>query len=542
MAIANSPEKVEWEYIIVGTGVGGATLGYRLAQAGKNVLFCEQGYSYIGSSAALTGDYAENFFLSPEAPQPKHEEILARSGRWSSLITDSSGERDKDHIPFIGAGSGGSSALYGGAMERFWHEDFEPLKWHKKAEESSLPEEWPVSYDEFEKYYDQAENLYRVRGGDDPLKVNQKLTSIAAPPQLSVANQHLSHFLKSRGAHPYRLPTACEFTPGCQTCQGFLCAQDCKNDSVKVCLKPAVELHGATLLDCCTVTRLESNGPRATGLIANWRGQEIRLRGNTIILAAGALATPMILLRSPKNTSSEGLANESGMVGRNLMRHCVDLYVLLSGVKPGPEENPKEIGFNDYYLHCGEKLGSVQSFGRLPPAGIITETLEQDLRNGPLPFTANLFKTAKPLARLFFSKALCNRLVLASTLEDLPYQENRVLPDSKSGIRFCYRIARYESQRIQRFRQLMKQTLKPWRFMLIKQAENNDRLAHVCGTCRMGDDPKNSVVNHFNCTHSIKNLYIVDSSFFPSSGGTNPSLTIAANALRVADHMLNMES
>jgi choline dehydrogenase-like flavoprotein len=85
----------------------------------------------------------------------------------------------------------------------------------------------------------------------------------------------------------------------------------------------------------------------------------------------------------------------------------------------------------------------------------------------------------------------------------------------------------------------MRRILKPYRHLLLKQGENNRRLAHVCGTCRFGLDPRDSVLDRDNKAHGIDNLYVVDASFFPSSGGTNPALTIAANALRVAEHLIN---
>ena len=126
-------------------------------------------------------------------------------------------------------------------------------------------------------------------------------------------------------------------------------------------------------------------------------------------------------------------------------------------------------------------------------------------------------------------------------MEDLPYSDNRVLPavDGPAGaVHITYRLRDQDRVRIARFRSLMKTALKPLRWRLIKQAENNQRIAHVCGTCRFGNDPKTSVLDQNNRCHDLDNLYVVDSSFFPSSGGTNPSLTIAANALRVADQLV----
>lgn len=527
-----NPEKINWDYIIIGTGVGGSTIGYRLAQAGKKVLFCEQGRSHLKISDSLSGDYAEQFFPAAATPGFQHRDILEKSGRWASEIADISLQKTTRHIPFIGSGTGGSSALYGAAMERFWPEDFEPKQWHKEANGSSLAEKWPISYDELKPFYEQAESLYRVR---------KEVGSPDSPPQLSPANKKLFDFLAGKGMHPYRLPCACEFLPECKSCQGFLCNQECKNDSVKVCLKPAIDQYGATLLDQCQVKSLHSDGQRITGVSANWKGELLKLRGKHIILAAGALSTPVILLRSATSHSPNGLANESGMVGKNLMRHFVDMYVVLSGKKPDKSDNTKEIAFNDFYITNDNKFGSVQSFGWMPPAEIIAESLEQDIKNSFFPYGAFIFNRMKPVVRPMLEKILCNRLVLASTLEDLPFPENRVMPDGDNGIQFSYQISEYDKRRIDLFRQQLKQTFRKMRYILIKQAENNERLAHVCGTCRMGDNAKDSVVDKFNRAHDLDNLYIIDSSFFPSSGGTNPSLTIAANALRVASHLLRQD-
>jgi choline dehydrogenase-like flavoprotein len=132
------------------------------------------------------------------------------------------------------------------------------------------------------------------------------------------------------------------------------------------------------------------------------------------------------------------------------------------------------------------------------------------------------------------------RFILATTLEDFPYADNRVTPASEPGSRLAirYRLHEGDRERIAAMRAAMKEVLTGYSYKLIKQAENNQRIAHACGTCRFGDDPATSVLDRNNRAHGLANLYVVDSAFFPSSGGTNPSLTIAANALRVADHLL----
>lgn len=531
-----------WDVIVIGTGMGGATLGYALAKAGKRVLFCEQGRSHLADEAALRGNYAETFFPEPDVPRAQHREILARSGRYGDGIEDRSGPRRRRYIPFIGAGSGGSSALYGMALERFLPEDFRPREKFSamldRAPDSTLPETWPITYEELAPYYAQAERLYRVRGSADPLRGDQASQTLQSAPPFSVANQELFAFLRGKGLHPYRLPSACEFLPGCRGCQGFLCLRDCKNDSARICLAPALRDHGAALLDRCRVLRLEATRERVTAVACRHQDQDVMLRGETVLLAAGALQSPMLLLRSHSKSWPQGLANDHDLVGRNLMRHCVDLYALSPKTAPVDRDNGKEIAFNDLYAAGSQRLGSVQSFGTLPPSGMIVETLEQNIRDSALAGLAGGFRLVKPLVSRILARKLSRTLILASLLEDLPYHDNRVLPAGgpESGdVILHYHLHSFEKERIAEFRRQLMAILKPYPVTLMKQAENNERIAHACGTCRFGEDPRDSVLDRTNRAHGLENLYVVDSSFFPSSAGTNPSLTIAANALRVAD-------
>jgi hypothetical protein len=227
------------------------------------------------------------------------------------------------------------------------------------------------------------------------------------------------------------------------------------------------------------------------------------------------------------------------------MRHHVDLY-LITPRTPGPLDNrQKELAFNDFYGPAGgaagRTLGSVQSFGRLPAAAILAESLEQDIRDGSLPWAAGPFKLVKPFLKGALEKLVDRSFVLATIMEDLPYQDNRVTPSSgapASPLTMRYTVHPYDQERTDSFRAAMLDLLKPYKAKLIKQAENNQRIAHVCGTCRFGSDPADSVLDSNNRAFGVNNLFVVDSSFFPSSAGTNPSLTIAANALRVADRLL----
>lgn len=528
----------DWDAIVVGTGMGGATLGHALAQAGRRVLFLEKGTA----TPDLLGHYAEDDFPRAEAPQPSHKAILVRGGRYAEQMADHSRARVQRFVPFIGAGRGGSSALYGMALERFFPSDFAAADHYAAPAGASLPARWPVSYAEMAPYYDAAERLYRVRGSADPLRADGAREHLMAPPPLSPAAAEMFGFLRERRLHPYRLPQACEFVDGCQGCQGYLCARNCKNDANNICLQPALRRHGARLLDACDVTALEADGARVTGVVCERHGARITLRAPTVILAAGALETPRILLQSASAHWPQGLANASGLVGKYLMRHHIDLYLVEPKLEGGFDNRQKEIAFNDFYLKDGRKLGSVQSFGRLPPAAMLAASLADDLRQGPLPLAASLFGLARPFVTPVLRGLVERRFILATTIEDFPYADNQVAPaaaaERGSRLAIAYRLRDADRERIAAMRGAMKGVLAGYRYKLIKQAENNQRIAHACGTCRFGDDPATSVLDRNNRAHGLANLYVVDSGFFPSSGGTNPSLTIAANALRVAAHLL----
>lgn len=531
-----------WDVVIVGAGMAGATLGHALARAGKKVLFCEKGRD-PGEAGALLGQYAETFKRAPGVLSEADGEILRGAGRYPRALHDVSGRKPRDFVPFIGSGSGGSSALYGAALERFFPEDFTPASNHPVGHEADLPEAWPVTYEEMRPFYEQAEALYRVQGGPDPLKGERGPTYAKPGVPLQPDNQELWDFFEAKGLHPYPLPLACEFKPGCDGCQGLLCRNDCKNDSGRICLAEAVR-HGATVWNSCEVKRLEAG--RASGhetakvyrALCLREGNEVYVEAKIFVLAAGALDTPALLLRSAdKQLWPDGLANSSGLIGKYLMRHYVDIYAIFAKTSP-LGGGLKQIAVNDFYQSDEGKLGTLQSFGFLPPGAVVVDSLQDDLRHGPVPLLGSAVGLARPLMAAFLGALFGRATMMASIMEDLPYPTNQVFLGENDQICIDYRIHPTEMERIRLFRKKVAAALSPMRHMLIKQAENNQRIAHVCGTCRFGKDKSSSVLDENNRAHDLGNLYVVDSSFFPSSGGTNPALTIAANALRVAAHIL----
>jgi choline dehydrogenase-like flavoprotein len=528
-------ERVLWDAIVVGTGMGGGTLGYSLARSGRRVLFVEKGRS------TLPGTPGTIRAAMPEVAEPRagrsegtFYDALARGGRSNDEIEDISGRSPKRFVPLIGSGTGGSSGLYGMVCERFFAGDFTPRQNFRNPGDSTVPDAWPVTYDEMRSWYAAAEKLFGVRGQPDPLRPDAAESGLPAAPPFSADNRPLVDHLVGRGLHPYHLPMACDYTDGCPTCQSYLCHKSCKNDAARNCVLPAVAEYGAHLLPECRAVRLEADKTHVQQVICESHSGTVALKAKVVVLAAGALVTPMLLLNSRSADWPNGLANGSDWVGRNLMRHLVDLIEIWPQRDSHITAPNKEIGLNDFYFWEGQKYGTVQSFGSMPPMELLTN------QPGLWPKALRLMN---PVVRRVYERFFNGGLVLAAMLEDLPYLDNRVTSfegpssDGRQRLRIQYRFHASETERHAVFLRQLKEVLQPFRKINLRGAEDNRALAHVCGTCRFGSDPKTSVLDPQNRAHEVDNLYVVDTSFFPSSSGMNPSLTVAANALRVAEHI-----
>lgn len=528
-------ERVTWDVIVVGTGMGGGTLGYSLAKSGRKVLFVEKGRSTLpGAPGTIRSSMPELAEPLASRSAETYYDALARAGRSTDEVEDISGRRSHRFLAGIGSGTGGSSALYGMVCERFFARDFTPRQDFRDPGDSTVPEAWPVTYDQMRPWYAAAEKLLGVRGQPDPLRPEAADANLPAVPPFSADNQLLVDNLVRQGLHPYHLPMACDYTDNCVTCQSFLCNQSCKNDSARNCLLPALTEHGAQLLTECRVVRLDADATRVQQVICEHPSGTLALRGKVVVLAAGALITPVLLLNSRSGDWPGGLANGSDWVGRNFMRHVVDHFEVWP--RPGchiTAEN-KQIGLNDFYFWEGQKFGTVQSGGAMPPADA--------LLNHP-GWQHRALRLISPAVRPIYERFISGGLVLAAIMEDLPYLDNRVLPydrpssDGRQRLRLQYRLHASEIERRAVFMREVKKALKPFRNITLRTAASNAALAHVCGTCRFGTDPTTSVLDPQNRAHEVDNLYVVDTSFFPSSTGMNPSLTVAANALRVAAHV-----
>jgi choline dehydrogenase-like flavoprotein len=505
-----------WDVIVIGTGMGGGLAGRRLAEHGLSVLFVEKGpVGYRTERQHLHADFKEY-----GARQMR--------GFWPTRIeTRLDGGRSVRFFGPLGSGVGGSSVFYAAALERPERHDLESVEGLEHPTGG-----WPIGFDAFLPYFYQASDLLSARGEADPLSDLPGPKLAAAP--LNEAEALLFEDLRQRGLHPYRSPEAMRRLPGCDDCLGRKCPRQCKMDGRSAGVEPALETGQAELLADCEVEELIETSGRITGLKVRTDGQEFMLHADTVVLAAGTLHSPRLLLRS-RGTHAAGCANSSGWVGRGLMFHLSEMVALWPKRGNPAVGATRAVSFRDLYTYDGNRLGLVQSMGVAADAGWIAFYLKALIERSVLRHIPGIGRLAT-VAVAISAKVFGNATVLVGVLEDLAYPENRVMPhpDEPDVPLIEYRLSDELKRRRALFRRIIRRKLG-WHRSLLLGFGPDLNYGHPCGTLRFGKDPALSVLDADCKAHDLENLFVADASFMPSSMGVNPSLTIAANALRVAD-------
>jgi choline dehydrogenase-like flavoprotein len=509
-----------YDVIIIGTGAGGGTLARHLAPSGKRILVLER------------GDWL------PREPQNWLAQDVFVDNRYVSPDTWYDGD-GKPFQPQIHYFVGGATKLYGAALYRLRREDFGELRHH-----DGVSPAWPISYDEIEPYYTRAETMYEVHGarGEDPTEplasAPYPFPAVAHEPRI----QALSDDLAAAGYHPFHAPCGVRLNAAdmphspcvrCQNCDGFPCAVHGKSDAEVLGIRPALEHPNVTLLTNAQATRIETNpaGTAATEVEVQQNGSKERFAGDLIVLACGAANTAKLLLMSANDRHPKGLANGSDQVGRNYMFHNSQAVLALSR-----EENPtvfqKTLGLNDFYFGSDDHdypLGNIQMVGK-SQAPMFRGEKPGETRLAP---EWTLERVAKHAVDFWLST------------EDLPRPENRVTVDGDGKVTLRYTATNdvpkkelYGKLRSMLGHLNMHSDHLLHRFAYMKNEIPVAGVAHQAGTCRCGDDPASSAVNRDCRAHELDNLYVVDTSIFPSIGAVNPALTAMANSIRVGDHLL----
>lgn len=509
---------IEWDIIILGGGMGGGVMARALTEKGLRVLLVEKGNLKHQRSPA------NSIVVEEEDPEKRLD-----SGRLPHKIK---GLVDNTEITIwasLGCGVGGSTLLYASALQRMNPSDFEfrTLPCGKKIS-------WPFSYDELKSYYEQSEKMFSVCGTHDPLESDIN-SNLKKPPEMCEADQLFYKKFKQIGLHPYRLHVGIKYGEGCDECGGKICHSNCKQTAYNCGIIPALKTGKLKILERAEVIKLNASKTKVESVVIKRFGSEYQVRGKVVVLSAGALFTPLILLKSKNEYWPKGLSNDSGLVGKNLMFHATDFIAFWPPRRCSFNGPKKTIAVRDFYYYNGIKLGEFQSSGLSAGYANILYALR-------LIFDQSAFRKISLIRHMLrmpayiASKFLGEATVFATILEDNPYPENRVIEDEKesAGMRFVYTTHIELKNRYFLLRRLLREKISNLRSFPLYLGVNLN-YGHPSGTCRAGDDPKTSVVNKDCRSHSIENLYVADSSVMPTSGGTNPSLTIAANSLRIAD-------
>ena len=501
---------VDCDVAIIGTGPGGATLAYALRNYGVRVLLIERGD-----------------FLPREPENWDKVEAISRE-RYSPKL-EWLDHKDRSFRAPVRYSVGGQTKVYGACMLRMRSSDFEAVQ-----HEDGISPEWPFKYKDLEPYYSAAEQIYRVHGktGEDPTEPPRSTPFPFPEIEHESYVADLSGRLKQQGLHPFHLPMGVDLHPGgkcirCDTCVGFPCQVQAKSDAEICCVRPALKSPNVELWTRAVASRLitDQSGKTIDGLEVRKDDELWMVRASIFVSSCNAVDSVKLFLRSSNSLHTDGLANSSRLLGRNYMQHNNTTIFALDPRRRHETIFQKTLAINDFY--SGDKdwpfpMGNIQLSGNAH-----VEHLFHKQRF--------LSKWARP--RSFFQEMTHRGIGWFLITEDLPDPRSRVALTSNGTVKIYRGRNNLGSHRklISRARLMLRRAGYPITF---RHTSKIGQTGHYCGTMRAGNNPEKSVLTPFCRTHDINNLYVVDGSFFPSAPAVNPVLTIAANSLRVADHLV----
>jgi choline dehydrogenase-like flavoprotein len=523
------PTAEHYDVVIIGSGAGGGTLAWKLAPSGKRILLLERG-GYLPRER-------DNWDTTAVFLKGKY----STDEEWHDLKGDDFSPEQNYYV-------GGNTKFYGAALLRLRPEDFGEITHH-----GGVSPAWPLSYQDFEPWYSEAERLYFVHGqaGEDPTDGSRgeyPYPAVKHEPRI----QQLHDDLVELGLHPSHLPVGVMLDQAddgsathdsrcirCDRLDGFPCVLGAKADSQTVCVDPALAQHpNLELVTNAKVERLETDqdGKQVTAVVASMDdGSQARFSGDIVVVACGALNSALLLLRSANDNHPNGLANGSDQVGRNYMRHNNMALMALSR-EPNPTHFQKTLALNDWYLK-GEgwdyPFGGIQMLGKSD--GIQLRAMAPRRVKWGAKFTPEM--SLDEIAR--------HGVDFWLSAEDLPLPDNRVTIEDDGTPRLAL-ADENNMEPLKRLRKKFESMLSDLGFeehthrrnVYLHEGMAVSATAHQAGTARFGADATSSVLDLDCRAHELDNLYVVDSSFFVTIGAVNPTLTIAANALRVGEHLL----
>lgn len=504
-----------YDIIIIGSGAGGGTLLHALAPSGKRILCLER------------GDFLKREKQNWDPKSVFVDNRYHTHEKWYD-------HKGKAFTPGMHYYVGGNTKVYGAALLRLRERDFDEVHHY-----GGISPAWPLKYRDFQPYYLAAEKLYSVHGqrGEDPTEPPEGAPYPFDPISHEPYIQQLNDKIKELHLSPFHLPLGLHLNEKqmhkslcirCDTCDGFPCLVNAKADAETTCMLPALRFPNVTLLTNAKALRLLTNaaGTKIEEVEVEHNGSLCKFSAECFVVSCGAINSAALFLRSTNSKHPRGLANGSDMVGRNYMFHTNSVMVSISTAR-NPTTYQKTMAINDYYFNAPDSkfpLGHIQLLGNVKKEMLLAQ--------------------APKWTPQWILKELADHCIgWWLTTEDLPDLNNRVSLNSQGEIVLSYTPNNEEAHHrlLKKLKGILSHIgghlhLFPNKIYLSQELPIAG-CAHQAGTLRFGTNPDTSVLNLDCKTHEIDNLYAVDSSFFPSIGAVNPTLTIIANALRVAEKL-----
>jgi choline dehydrogenase-like flavoprotein len=485
--------------VVIGSGMGGATVALALARRGVDVLVLERG---------------ERLPREPQNFSPS-EVFVRRRYKPDEQWRDGNGRLFNPGVHYV---VGGNTKVYGASLPRFRETDFGAVEHHDGTSPA-----WPFRYADLEPYYSEAERIYLVHGttGQDPTEPWRSgpfpYPALEHEPYIA----DLADRLRAQGMHPSANAMGLDRREGgscvrCHTCDGFPCRYGAKGDAETCALDPAIATGSVRVMTGVRVRRIVTGagGRRVDHLVAEGPNGPLIVTGSRFVLAAGSVNSAALLLASADDAHPRGLSNASDQVGRNFMMHNNAHIAAIDLNRRNDTTFTKTMSVNDWYHDGGDgyPLGTLQLIGKVQ--GVMMKS----------------WATRIPLAVL---DRIADRSVEWLVMsEDLPSPDNRVTVDN-AGTITTTRTARGVGTHRALHRRAKRLMRSVGYDIVGTQWFDIAMNSHQCGTLVAGTDPGTSVLDPWCRSHDVENLWVVDGGFFPSSAAMNPALTIAAQALRV---------
>ena len=509
-----------FDVVVVGSGFGGSMIANRMSASGMTVALIERG-GYVTRSK-------ENWGIKGSLDLTDHHDKQA------PYIIEKGGNKKEMGVY---SAVGGPSLFYGGVSFRFREKDFHPPSQVTEASNA----EWPISYDDLSNYYDRAEVLLNIAGeaGVDPTEPPRNFPFPQNPPAYAAVSQKIKSAAEKMDLAPFHLPLAINYNDKsrtacslCTTCDTYACATSSKNDLETMLIKGLDIANNVSIFAQTIVTNLvEDNGKITKVRCLDTEKKPFFISANTFILSAGAMASPHIIL----NSGLEKMNPSGDLVGRHLMRHN---NAIVFGIFPGRADKEmrfhKELAIMDYYFghpeiaFPTEKIGSLQQVAT-PPRGLVENAV-------PFPFGKILSYGVDLITGLL------------AIVEDQPQYKNHIKVDTQLPNKYGMASPKVWHEYSKRDELALSALAKKAQQILKKAGaigtytHKIKTFSHAVGTIRMGIDKNSSPLDKFCNFRGVENLYVVDGSFMPTSAAVNPSLTIAANALRIGDFIVKNKS